>query len=79
MVIWNRIIENRADAKLDIRKLPKMYPFVFASEMNAGSGLLGLEYNISLAWNVMPKVGRLYTRKETVSGLKLPSYHIAKA
>ena len=79
MVIWNRIIENRADAKLDIRKLPKMYPFVFASEMNAGSGLLGLEYNISLAWNVMPKVGRLYTRKETVSGLKLPSYHIEKA
>ena len=79
MVIWNRIIQDREDAKLDIRRLPKMYPFTFASEMNAGKGLLGLEYNISLAWNVMPKVGRLYTRKETASGFRLPDYHIEKS
>jgi hypothetical protein len=76
MVIWNRIIENKEDAKLDIRKLPRMYPFALAAEMNANEGLLGLRYNISLTWNVMPKVGRLYTRKETVSGMALPSYHI---
>lgn len=76
MVLWNRIIEDREDAKLDIRRLPKMYPFTFASEMNAGKGLLGLEYNISLAWNVMPKVGRLYTRKESATGFRLPEYHM---
>jgi hypothetical protein len=76
VTLWNRIIETKEDAKLDIRKLPKMYPFVFAAEMNAGGGLLGLPYNITLYWNVMPKVGRLYTRSETISGMRLPAYHI---
>jgi len=76
MVIWNRIIENKTDAKLDIRKLPRMYPFVLAAEMNQGAGLLGLPYNVTLAWNVMPRVGRLYTRSETASGMAFPSYHI---
>lgn len=76
VTLWNRIVESAEDAKLDIRRLPRMYPFIFAAEMNAASGLLGLDYNVTLSWNVMPKVGRLYTRSETVTGLRIPAYYI---
>jgi len=73
MVIWNRIIERKENAKLDIRKLQKMYPFTLTSQNN---DLRGKEFNLTLAWNIMPKVGRLYTRKRTETGFAFPDYHI---
>eukprot|EP00889_Picochlorum_renovo_P003284 jgi/Picre1/30314/NNA_005678.t1 len=73
MVIWNRIIQSKANAKLDIRKLQKMYPFVLSDQ---GKSLRDTEFNVTVAWNVMPHVGRLYTRKKTFTGLAFPSYYI---
>lgn len=76
VTLWDRIVVAKEDAKLDIRKLPKKFPFVFAAEMNDNKGLLGLDYNITLAVDIMPKVGRLRSKSETFSGMRLPNYHI---
>lgn len=73
MVIWNRIIEKRDDAKLDIRKLQKMYPFVLTDQEKT---LRGREFNVTLSWNIMPKVGMLFTRSQTFSGMAFPDYYI---
>ena len=73
MVIWNRIIEKREDAKLDIRKLQKMYPFVLSDQEE---GLRGRQFNVTLSWNIMPKVGMLFTQSKTFSGMAFPEYYI---
>lgn len=73
MVIWNRIIENKQDAKLDIRKLQKMYPFVLSDQEKT---LRGREFSVSLSWNIMPKVGMMFTQSKTFSGMTFPEYYI---
>ena len=69
MIVWNKIIRNQKFSKLSISKLPRMYPFVMADQ---DSSLRGSKVNITVAWNVMPYVGRLYTRSKTSSGHVMP-------
>jgi hypothetical protein len=33
-----------------------------------GFNLRGRQFNVTVAWQVMPKVGALYTRQQTFSG-----------
>lgn len=73
VVIWNRIIEEKQAAKLDIRKLQKMYPFVLSDQEKT---LRGRQFNVSLAWNIMPKVGMMFTQRKTFSGMAFPEYYI---
>lgn len=73
MVIWNRIIQHKQNANMNIRKLQRMFPFVISDQ---GESLLGREFNVTVAWDVMPHVGRLYKRHKTFHGLALPEYYI---
>lgn len=73
MVIWNRIIQNKENANLVIRKLQKMFPFAVSADEGE---LVGAQFNITVAWNVMPKVGRLYTRRRVFDGHAFPNYYI---
>jgi signal peptidase complex subunit 3 len=54
VVLWDKIVQDRADALLRVRApLRLKYPFI-----DRGNDLRGLAYNLTLAWNIMPKVRR---------------------
>jgi signal peptidase complex subunit 3 len=53
------------EALLAVPTLRQMYPFAISDQ---GFGLRDREFNVTVAWNVMPKVGALYTRRRTFSG-----------
>ena len=47
--------------------LRPQYPYAITDQ---GFNLRGRPFNVTLAWNVMPKVGALYSRQHTFSGEK---------
>jgi signal peptidase complex subunit 3 len=55
IVLWDQIVERPADAHIRVRNLKQEYAFI-----DQGHNLRSRDVNITVAWNVMPKVGRLY-------------------
>ena len=49
------VIQEKAKLK---KRLPKKYPFE-----DDGQNLKNLDFNLTVAWNVMPKVGRSQRRE----------------
>ena len=52
MTVWDKIIKNKVEAKIDEVFLSK-YRLV-----DHGRDLRGKKVNITLAWNVMPHIGK---------------------
>ncbi len=69
MIFWNTIIQRKENAKLKIPKLRPIYPFTVTDQESL---LQGREFNVTVAWQVMPKVGALYTGSKTFSGFTMP-------
>eukprot|EP00775_Hariotina_reticulata_P005303 gene5303-5538_t len=67
VVLWDRIVERKDDAHIKIRSLRQKYAFI-----DQGNNLQGLPLNLTLTWNVMPKVGRLYRRSKSFAVGNLP-------
>lgn len=67
VVLWDRIIERKEDAHIKVRNLKQKYAFI-----DQGRNLRGLPLNLTVAWNVMPKVGRLFTVQKTFDVGTLP-------
>ena len=74
MVMWNAIIQKRENAKLAIPKMRAAFPFAVTGREG---GLRGREFNVTVTWQVMPRVGRLYTRSQTFSGFQMPGEYAA--
>jgi signal peptidase complex subunit 3 len=72
VVLWDKIVERKQDANLRIRSLRQKYAFI-----DQGRNLRGLPLNLTVAWNVMPKVGRLFTRSKTFAVGTLPDEYTA--
>lgn len=72
VVLWDRIVQRQKDAHLKIRSLRLKYPFI-----DRGTNLRGLQYNITVSWDVMPKVGRLSIRSKSFPMEPLPSEYTA--
>ncbi|KAF6263833.1 hypothetical protein COO60DRAFT_1267336 [Scenedesmus sp. NREL 46B-D3] len=72
VVLWDKIIERKEDAHLRVRSLRQKYAFI-----DQGRNLRGLPLNLTVAWNVMPKVGRLFTRSKTFAAGILPEEYTA--
>ena len=68
VVLWDRIIERKEDAHIKIRNLKQKYAFI-----DQGRNFRGLPVNLTVAWNVMPKVGRLFTVQKTFDVGSLPT------
>ncbi|KAL4538929.1 hypothetical protein Ndes2437A_g01919 [Nannochloris sp. 'desiccata'] len=69
MIFWNTIIQRKENAKLMISKLRPIYPFTVTDQESL---LRGREFNVTVAWHVMPKVGALYKGSKTFSGFQMP-------
>lgn len=50
---------------LRLPTLRPQYPYAMTDQ---GFSLRGRPFNVSVAWNVMPRVGALYTRRRTFTG-----------
>lgn len=50
------------DAWVQLPRISQQYPYAFADQ---GYALRGTAFNVTVTWNVMPIVGRLYTRSQT--------------
>lgn len=72
VVLWDRIVQRQQDAHLKVKSLRLKYQFV-----DRGNNLRGLPYNITVAWDVMPKVGRLFIRSKSFPMEPLPAEYSA--
>lgn len=64
--LWDAIISSKDLAKLSIRTSNK-YRFI-----DQGSNLRGRDYNLTLHWHVMPKTGKMFADKMSMTGFRLP-------
>ena len=52
---------------MQLPNLRQQYPYAVTDQ---GFSLRGRDFNVTVAWNVMPRVGVLYTRSKTFSGTR---------
>jgi signal peptidase complex subunit 3 len=71
VVLWDQIVQSRSEAHIAVRNLRQKYPFI-----DQGKHLRGRELNLTLVWNVMPKVGYLYTQKQSFRMDPMPDSYI---
>lgn len=67
VVLWDKIVQLKQDAHLQVKNLRLKYPFI-----DRGNNLRGLPYNITVAWNIMPKVGVLLLDSRSFPQQPLP-------
>jgi signal peptidase complex subunit 3 len=72
VVLWDRIVQRQKDAHLKVKSMRLKYPFI-----DQGKNLRGLQYNITVCWDVMPKVGLLYIRSKSFPMEPLPQEYTA--
>lgn len=72
VVLWDRIVQRQQDAHLKVKSMRLKYQFI-----DRGNHLRGLPYNITVAWDVMPKVGRLFIRSKSFPMEPLPAEYSA--
>jgi signal peptidase complex subunit 3 len=71
VVLWDRIITRQADAHIQLPSLRQKYAFV-----DMGRRLRDRRLNLTLRWNVMPRVGALYTGEASFPAGPLPSAYL---
>ncbi|CAI9108199.1 OLC1v1007749C1 [Oldenlandia corymbosa var. corymbosa] len=64
--LWDGIIPSKEKANFNIHVHNK-YRFV-----DQGSNLRGKDFNLTLHWHVMPKVGKMFADKIVMPGYRLP-------
>jgi len=67
--LWDTIVERKENATI-AQLTRNKYSFV-----DQGSNLRGLDFNLTMYWNVMPLTGAMYTGKTIVPGLRLPQQY----
>mmetsp|Transcript_11703 Transcript_11703/g.25107 ORF Transcript_11703/g.25107 Transcript_11703/m.25107 type:complete len:170 (+) Transcript_11703:132-641(+) len=68
IVLWDTIIEQKEKAIIKLRNHKTKYAF-----LDDGMGLRGKQFNLTLVWNVMPRVGYLSYHSHAVDIGRLPS------
>lgn len=71
--MWSAILSKPESARGTLTNLKPQYPFAVTDQ---GYSLRGVPFNITVAWNVMPRVGRLYSRSQTFTGFEFPEDYI---
>ncbi|PSC70612.1 signal peptidase complex subunit 3B [Micractinium conductrix] len=66
MVMWSANVLDKEHALIRVPTLRAQYPYALTDQ---GFGLRDREFNITVGWNVMPRVGALFTRRRTFAGL----------
>ncbi|KAG2493769.1 hypothetical protein HYH03_007990 [Edaphochlamys debaryana] len=68
IVLWDSIVQQKDKAYLRLNNHKTKYAFI-----DSGKYLRGREFNLTLVWCVMPRVGGLYTGQHSIAGGVLPS------
>lgn len=72
VVLWDRVIENREEGVL---KLPNLRNHADSPLADQGAHLLGRDINVTVSWNVIPHIGKLYTAHKSFP-FKMPDQYI---
>ena len=72
MMFWSDIIQRKVNARISLPKLRSKFPFVITDQEG---DLRGKEFNVTVAWQVMPRVGALYTHSKTFTGFTMPNQY----
>lgn len=67
VVLWDAIIRKKEDAKIK-KKFRQKYVFD-----DQGRNLRNREFNLTVVWNIMPKVGVLFTQSKTFTNFTMPA------
>ncbi|PNW73144.1 hypothetical protein CHLRE_14g620400v5 [Chlamydomonas reinhardtii] len=71
VVLWDSIVQQKDKAVFKLSNHKTKYAFI-----DPGHNLRGRDVNLTLVWCVMPRVGRMYTERHTVSVGKMPATYI---
>ena len=71
VVLWDRIIERRADARVQQNPLRQKYAL-----LDQGNHFRGLPLNLTVVWNIMPRVGMLSTASRSFPVGSLPDEYV---
>lgn len=66
VILWDSIISKKEDAKLKKRIMQK---YIFDDQ---GNHLRSKMFNLTVEWNIMPKVGHLKARSKSFTGFSMP-------
>ena len=72
IVVWDKVLRSRDDALLDMKRTRNEYRLYDRD----GASIKGNTVNVTVSWNVMPKVGKLYHDSRTFPGIKMPNEYI---
>lgn len=68
VVIWDYIVQSKAGANIRLKHHKTKYPLI-----DQGKNFRGTPVNFTVVWNVMPRVGYLYTQSQTFSMGSFPA------
>ncbi|CAG9461998.1 unnamed protein product [Pedinophyceae sp. YPF-701] len=73
VVLWDRIATTPEAARLTQPALRHKYRFA-----DRGGGLRGRDFNLTVSWNIMPRVGHLKFGEARVSDLRFPEEYLTR-
>ncbi|XP_073004709.1 signal peptidase complex subunit 3B-like isoform X2 [Typha latifolia] len=65
--LWDGIIPSKENANIQILTTNKYHRFI-----DQGSNLRGKDFNLTLHWHIMPKIGKMFSDKIVMTGYRLP-------
>ena len=71
VVLWDKIIERRADAVVQQNPLRQKYALI-----DQGTNFRGMPLNLTVVWNVMPRVGMLSSASRSFAVGSLPDEYV---
>jgi len=76
VTVFDRIAESASAAHIKEPKARLPFPFTLSDQ---GNGLRGKEFNLTVAWQTVPRSGLLLTGERTFPGFKMPEEYTGAA
>lgn len=73
VVVWDRVVNSAASAKLDVAGAHVKYPLI-----DQGKELRGAPVSLTLHWDVMPLTGKLYASRRGNFTVALPEAYCSE-
>lgn len=76
ITVFDRIAESVRAAHIKEPKARLPFPFTLSDQ---GNGLRGRDFNLTVAWQTVPRTGLLLSGERTFTGFKMPEQYVGAA
>lgn len=73
MVIWDKVVQNKKDALIQVRNAMNKYPLIDYS-----TDLRGTPITLNLAWDIMPITGTLIQATKSANRIEMPPQYCSE-